>query len=46
MTGGGLGYAWHSEMVYDELGVNFQDQEIPEILEAMDCALIEVHLEN
>jgi len=28
--------------VYNELGVNFQDQEIPEILEAVDSALIEV----
>jgi len=27
--------------VYNELGVNFQDQEIPEILEAVDSALIE-----
>jgi small ubiquitin-related modifier len=32
--------------VYNELGVNFQDQEIPEILEAVDSALIEVHLAN
>ena len=30
--------------VYNELGVNFQDQEIPEILEAVDSALIEVKL--
>ena len=32
--------------VYNELGVNFQDQEIPEILEAVDSALIEVPLAN
>ena len=28
--------------VYNELGVNFQDQEIPEILEAVDSTLVEV----